>query len=667
MESIELLPAVATIITPFVEQLVVPKFKNFLKSCGDKYKEYFSRNDYFGEYYTRSYEKYSIINTLVFHNSQRSLKDIYVNQRLVKENNYNKDRASTIIDGMPVKLIKKYKKILITDTAGMGKSTIMKRMFIDVIDNCIKDTGIPIYIELNRLNKDRTILDEIQENLDSLSEIFDRDLLLRLIQTGGFIFFLDGYDEISTSDRTEVTLDIQNFISKAGTNNYYIMTSRPESSLTSFGDFQSFSIMPLTKEEAYSLLEKYDISDGKEISKNLIELLKTGQYETIDEYLINPLLVSLLFTAYDYNRSIPFEKHRFYGVVFEAYFEKHDSSKPLKSRDKLSGLNYDGFDRVLRRVGFDCLVNVGVKFTEDEILNSIRKAKTYCKNLSFSESDFLKDLTSAVPIFCKDGTDYKWVHKSLLEYFAARFIFCDSKENQDGILSKIYQSKNIDKYINVLDLYYDIDYKGFNKNIQYRFCKEYVSYYESQSYTNGNISKDLIDTRKSNLFTCKPYIIKDNKRIISSLISKYQEDDFRSFLQDKGVDVEEKGYTHCVVFHYDEKTIVVYHLANTIELIGLLYCRSKQLFKDSIYYHKGFNGISVFLKKHCANANTYKIEINTGDENDSLYADVNSFFILFPTRFSRKDYYCLDYNACKKYVDDFERSSSEEDDIFEGI
>ena len=388
MESIELIPAVATIITPFVEHIVVPKFKTFLKSCGDKYKELLGRNDYFGEYYTRSYEKYSIINTLVFHNSQRYLKDIYVNQKIVRGNNYNKNIVSTIIDGIPLKLIKKYKKILITDTAGMGKSTIMKRMFIDVIDNCINDIGIPIYIELNRLNKGHTILDEIQENIDSLSEVFDRDLLLKLIQTGGFIFFLDGFDEISLSDRIDVTIDLQSFISKAGTNNYYIMTSRPESSLTSFGDFQSFRIMPLTKEEAYCLLEKYDLSDENEISGKLIELLKTGQYESIDEYLINPLLVSLLFTAYDYNRSIPFEKHRFYGVVFEAYFEKHDSSKPLKSRDKLSGLNYDGFDRILRRVGFDCLVEVGVKFTEDQILNSIRKAKSYCGNLSFSEFDF---------------------------------------------------------------------------------------------------------------------------------------------------------------------------------------------------------------------------------------------------------------------------------------
>ena len=126
---------------------------------------------------------------------------------------------------MPVEFIKHYKKILITDTAGMGKSTIMTRMFIDLIDRGMDEIGIPIYIELNRLNKHRTILSEIQDELSSLSRAFNKDLCLSLIQTGGFIFFLDGYDEISITDLKEVRIDIQRFISKAGTKNYYLLTS----------------------------------------------------------------------------------------------------------------------------------------------------------------------------------------------------------------------------------------------------------------------------------------------------------------------------------------------------------------------------------------------------------------------------------------------------------
>ena len=137
-------------------------------------------------------------------------------------------------------------------------------------------------------------------------------------------------------------------------------------------------------------------------------------------------------------------------MVFDAYFEKHDTSKPMKSRDKLSGLTHDGFDSILRYVGYKCLTNLGVKFDEDTILNIIREARAFCGNMSFAESDLLKDLVSSVPLFCKEGTNYKWVHKSLLEYFAARFIFCDAKQNQDRILTAIYNSGNFYKYYNPL-------------------------------------------------------------------------------------------------------------------------------------------------------------------------------------------------------------------------
>ena len=501
LETAAIVSAATPLVKSLVEKLVTPKLQGFTTKLKNKYNEIMiPQAEHFQEYLERSYEKYSTINTLVFHNSQRQLKDIYVAQTLMKENVFDENKGTVTIDKLPVALIKEFSKLLITDTAGMGKSTIMKRMFIDLIDNGLTEVGIPIYIELNKLNRDHTILTEIQEELSSLSEKFDNELLLKFIQTGGFIFFLDGYDEISIMDRNEVTIDIHTFISKAGNNNYYILTSRPENGLASFGDFQSFKIQPLKKEEAFELLTKYDLSKKKELSERLIELLNSGQYDAIDEYLNNPLLVSLLYTAYDYNRSIPFEKHRFYGVVFDAYFEKHDSSKPIKSRDKLSGLNHDGFDSILRYVGYKCLTSVGVQFNEDTILNTIREARGFSGNLDFAESDFLKDLVSSVPLFCKEGAYYKWVHKSLLEYFAARFVFCDAKQKQDDILKAFFNSEHVEKYINMLDLYYDIDNFGFVKNIEFPLLQKYISFYKENCFKSAVIENKLIEERISHMF-----------------------------------------------------------------------------------------------------------------------------------------------------------------------
>lgn len=626
LETTAIVAAAKPLAKSLVEKLMTKKLKDFAKKCKLKYYELMIPTaEHFQEYLERSYEKYSIINTLVFHNSQRQLKDIYVAQTLVMKN-WIGNNESVKIDKLPVKLIKKYKKILITDAAGMGKSTIMKRMFIDLIDNGMADVGIPIYIELNRLNKDHTIITEIQEELNSISEEFDKDMLLKFIQTGGFVFFLDGFDELSIKDRSEVTIDVHTFISKAGNKNYYILTSRPESGLYSFGDFQSFKIQPLTKDEAFELLEKYDLSKKKVLSRKLVELLKSGQYNSINEYLVNPLLVSLLYTAYDYNQSIPFEKHRFYGVVFDAYFEKHDSSKPIKSRDRFSGLNYDGFDSILRYVGYKCLISLGVKFDEDTILSTIREARAFCGNLSFAESDMLKDLVSTVPLFCKEGTDYKWLHKSLLEYFAARFIFCDAKQNQDAILSTIYKSEHIEKYINMLDIYYDIDFKGFSKNITLPICERYVQYYKNM--IDSGIYKDLIEERIGHLF------IQDSSFIPSS----YE-------LRDECCELLRMKYDNGHVISIQDKNRILY-ISNTEidDVIKLLFRKRHSLFtiieKDSINLADEIGQIICSFIPDCV----CDIDVELGKEKKALYNAINVLL-----RYIKPWY--LNYLSCNKEID----------------
>ena len=273
-----LLVAVQPVIDSLIKDIIAPKIKKIAEICRIECKKLLiPQEEHFKEYLYRTYKKYSFINTLVFKNEQKLLKDLYQPLTISLKKHSEKDNAYKI-ENYPLELLKQYSKILITDTAGMGKSTLTKRIYLDIIEN---GYGIPIYIEMRRLSKNKTILAEIQEQVNSLVKDFDSQLLLELIQSEGFIFFLDGYDEVALSERCFVTSDIQNFISKAG-NNIFIMTSRPEQALASFGDFQTFSLKPLARKEAFELLRKYDNKGGT--SKLLIEELKSGQYEMINDF-----------------------------------------------------------------------------------------------------------------------------------------------------------------------------------------------------------------------------------------------------------------------------------------------------------------------------------------------------------------------------------------------
>lgn len=496
----EMLTMASPFIKSIVDTFVTPKLEKLKARFGHDYKKYHVlTEDHFQEYFHRTYKRIGIVNTLVFNNSQKLLKDIYLPLTISREQGREKFK----INKFPEILINKYEKILITDNAGMGKSTLVKKMYMDTIDS---KKGIPILIELRRLNKEKSILKEIQEQINSLDKDFDNTLLISLIADGGFIFFLDGYDEISLSEREAVTSDIQLFVSKSSKNKF-ILTSRPESALLSFGDFKEFSIEPLTKKEAYELLRKYD-SQGV-VSKLLIKKLGETEMDNLEEFLTNPLLVSLLFTAFQHKQTIPFKKYIFYRQVYDANFESHDLTKgDSYTHGKYSKLEIDDFHRVLRHIGFSCLKNnQRIEFNKDELLDLIRKAKLFCVELDFSESDFLKDLLSTVPLFLQDGNYYRWTHKSLQEYFSAQFIYLDAKGQQEKILMQIYNNNGIDKFINVLDLYYDIDTKTFRKTILFEYLKTFELHHKN--YLSG-LATDLdpaeIDIRKSLCFLKRPFV-----------------------------------------------------------------------------------------------------------------------------------------------------------------
>lgn len=620
-----LMEAAKPVISSLVKNLITPRIQKFAEKVHIAYNELLiPRGEHFEEYLFRTYKKYSIINTLVFKNEQRLLKDLYIPLTIIRDDHQRrKDKEQVKIDKYPVELVRSYNKILITDTAGMGKSTLTKRLFLDVIEN---GHGIPIYIEMRRLKEGRPILIEIQEQINSLSKEFDSKLLLEFIQTGGFIFFLDGYDEISLEERISVTTNVQDFISKAG-NNVFILTSRPEQALSSFGDFQTFSISPLTKKEAYELLRKYD-NQGP-TSKQLIDELKSGQYEMINEFLKNPLLVSLLFAAFDYKQTIPLKKHIFYRQVYDAYFDSHDLSKgDSYIHDKCSKLDIDDFERVLRYVGYRCLRYQKIEFEKDALLQIINEAKDFCPDLDFNSSDFFTDVLTAVPLFCKDGQYYRWVHKSLQEYFAAQFIYKDAKGNQDTILTALYNSENLDKYINLLDIYFDIDNWGFKKNILLPLCESYIGFYNSNVYSSSIINEKQIDDRIGYLFMREVCLLK--------VQDSY--DPFRE-ARERAQDIMQNEISSITHFHGDNICTSNYFNSKR-KLLPLLIKRIPDLFVSySVYF--------VPQKYVYPSDKVVRLDAHSGEDSIEAFSYYNHYL----ASGSHGQSYHFKYDACKNELE----------------
>ncbi|OOR57058.1 hypothetical protein BGP34_16165 [Bacillus mycoides] len=424
----------------------------------------------FSDYLNRTYEAQNNINVIALGLQQIKVKQIYVPLTI-----YSKEKREEIcIDEYKEGFSKRYKKVVVVDTAGMGKSTLMKTMFISAIE---QNMGIPVFIELRNLTKEKDIIDVIVENISTLKEIHSKDFLMEVINRGGFIFFLDGYDEIPFQYKQEVTRQLKRFISLAG-NNIFYLTSRPDESLASFGEFQQYEIKDLEIEEAYKLIKKYDdvvqLNLYTSIIKQIDENIKQQRFSELESFLGNPLLVSFLYLTFKHKKDIPALKIEFYRKVYDALFESHDLSKDSYKREKYSGLSSGSMQKILIKLGFLCLRENVNDYDKNKMLKLINQAKNSPYFKDIQEEQVFKDLLETVPLFTSEGLSFKWAHKSFMEYFAAYFI--DNQENREEILNNIYKSSNFIIYINMLDFYYDIDRKLFDKVFVYPIIKKFLKY-----------------------------------------------------------------------------------------------------------------------------------------------------------------------------------------------
>jgi hypothetical protein len=502
---------VATIAAPFssaiVSTFLKPALDSFLTTVknGKKDIEHSIVNK-FDDYLKRSYEKQAYIKTLVFQNNKKLLHELYIPLTVS-----NSDTGETLkIDSYPLKLLPAYNKVMLVDTAGMGKSTLSKYLFLKVIEENI---GISIFLELRQLKNGSSIIDLIHADISKLDEDFDKVFLLKLINNGKFIFFFDGFDEIPLKEKEYVTQHIQDFVSKAS-NNQFLITSRQDAALASFADFQRFVIKPLRQHEAFSLLIKYDVSG--ETADALIEKLKQEHHNVnLKSFLSNPLLVSLLFKAYDFKPTLPMRVDVFYRQVYEALFENHDLAKGGSFiREKKSKLNIDDFSKVLRVLAIKTVGLGKVEYTQDELLGYVSEAKRKCSGLVFSESDFVKDLTTSVPLFVQDGLFLRWSHKSFQEYFAALFVAQDAKGDAVSYLERFVESNEQQRLYNILEIYFDIYTIIFNKALTKKLLNEFLIYNSVGEYTDRfpGVDKDEISFRKIMCFG-RRYVLFSEKSI----------------------------------------------------------------------------------------------------------------------------------------------------------
>jgi len=363
-------------------------------------------------------------------------------------------------------------KLIVTGTGGIGKTTMMKHLFL----NCIEKTDyIPILIELRSLNdkaiEDLDINEAIFESLTTFNFELERKYYDYSLSLGKYLFIFDGYDEVKSNLAKKIAESIQKLSNKYP-DNYYIVSSRPlYNNFVAWSDFVELEAQGLSKEQALSLVKKLNYE--KEIKSKFYVALKNNLYDKYKTFATNPLLLTIMLMTFAEGAEIPENFNDFYEQAFIALYKAHDASKGAYIRDKAAKLGSTDFKLIFSYVCFKSYFASKYEFNESEILDYIAKAKAKCKIVDeFKPEDFLKDLTDSVCMLVWEGLTLRFTHRSFQEYFAAYYTTqLDDQTQEKLIRSWLYDSyfARSSEFLNMLNR---MEPDRFEKNILYPGLKE---------------------------------------------------------------------------------------------------------------------------------------------------------------------------------------------------
>ena len=410
----------------------------------------------FQAYLTNSYEKYSKIKTIIYGIEPKKLYDFFEIPFLKK--------GSDIIKPTTTKILTDLSKFLIIEgSGGIGKSTLMKHLFLSELE--LKDY-IPIFIELkdfndeNHLNLEKLLL----KKLNQFHNTFQEEYLDYALQSGCFLFLLDGYDELYSENQKEFFKKLNDFCDNYP-ENHYILSSRPYSE-SEFIEFQRFTVLkaaPFAKEQAISLITKIEYPD-EELKDKFIRDLESGLYDRHKSFASNPLLLNIMLSTYNDYAEIPQKLHLFYYQAFDTMLSKHDATKSYR-RKMLSDLSSDTFKECFAIFCFLTYQKAKTEFTFPEIEEIFKKFPPRIKNV-LNIGDFIDDLGNALCVLYREGNRYKFTHRSFQEYFVAYFlnIQTDSKMRDYSFLL-IESGKFSTSADSVFPMLEDMSTQRFNNNI----------------------------------------------------------------------------------------------------------------------------------------------------------------------------------------------------------
>ena len=346
----------------------------------------------------------------------------------------------------------------ITGIAGQGKSIFLRHLCAEELD---AGNYIPVFIELRRVQKGVTLRDRIYIEFQNLGLAVGDILFDALADSGKILILLDAFDEVPDEEKQRVLTEIED-LSSTREQLRIIVTTRPNNNIDKSLQFLVVPLDNLKDKEYQTVIQK--LADSTNLASTLINRVETHTAQ-IKNLLCTPLMVTLLIISYKAYQELPTQLSGFYDSLFQTLLQRHDGSKPGYKRERGCKLDDLQYRRVFETLCIVAKESNESSFSHEDIYRFSKKA---LEQNDFSENPdkYLNDIVKITCLILRDGEEYRFIHKSVQEYYTAAFI----KSKPEPRVIKFYSRLNSeDNYLRFrawakeLEFLSEIDEYRYNK------------------------------------------------------------------------------------------------------------------------------------------------------------------------------------------------------------
>ncbi|SIP97881.1 NACHT domain-containing protein [Marinobacterium stanieri] len=399
--------------------------------------------------------------------------------------------------------------------AGQGKSTSFKYIFGETLKEGNK---IPFYFNLRDFG-DGTIEEELFKGFIHFVSDIEFSTFTLLLQSKRIVIFLDGFDEVESSKRGYWLKEIEKLSIRYMAD--ILVSSRPDTEICRSVNIENIFLCDLSKQDIFSII--YKNSKNSIASQEYISIV--NENKTLEELLVSPILVMLFMSTYHMLDTVPDSVSRFYEEIFICLYKKHDKlDKPGFPREiKSKIVEYDAKD-CFSAFCFLSFRKSDYGYSDESMLTYFRSALDLC-GFDTKEAESIKvDVVDITNLIVNDGYDrYSYIHRSIQEYYTARYIKGLPDEKKKKFYDKVISSDGSrGSYGKVIEFLSDIDQHFYEKN----FILEIFNVTGIVDINSGNYKKPSLSKFRSDLEMIQIDLLVLDDKISANSISYPDNHDF---------------------------------------------------------------------------------------------------------------------------------------------